>query len=120
VPARIVLVHDDEAFATAATIALRNAGHDVATFTDSTLALDALLSPKSVEVLVTRMQFAPGKPAGVALARMTRVKRSGLKVVFTALPEYARYAEGLGPFLPMPVDLADLLEVVGGLLAPGS
>jgi hypothetical protein len=54
------------------------------------------------------------------LARMTRVKRSGLNVVFTALPEYAPYAEGLGPFLPMPVDLADLLEVVGGLLTPGS
>jgi DNA-binding NtrC family response regulator len=120
VPARIVLVHDDEEFAIAATIALRNAGYDVATFTDSALALDALLSAKSVELLVTRMQFGPRKPAGGALARMTMMKRSELKVVFTALPQYAQYVEGLGPFLPMPVDLGELVGIVRRLLASES
>jgi DNA-binding NtrC family response regulator len=120
VPARIVLVHDDEEFAIAATTALRNAGYDVATFTDSEVALDALESDKSVELLVTRMQFGPRKPAGGALARMTMMKHSGLKVVFTALPQYARYVEGLGPFLPMPVDLGELVGAARGLLASES
>ena len=119
-PAQIVLVHDDEEFAAAATVALRNAGYDVATFTDSALALDALLSTKPVELLVTRMQFGPHKPAGGALARMTMAKRSGLKVVFAALPQYADYVEGLGPFLPMPVDLGELVGVVHRLLASES
>jgi hypothetical protein len=51
---------------------------------------------------------------------MTMAKRSGLKVVFAALPQYADYVEGLGPFLPMPVDLGELVGVVHRLLASES
>jgi DNA-binding NtrC family response regulator len=115
-PARIVMAHDDEEFVIATTVALRNAGYTIVTFTDSMLALEALLEARSVELLITRVEFAPGKPNGIALARIGRGKRSGMKVVFTALPEYANHAEGLGAFLPLRVDVADLVATVMRLL----
>jgi DNA-binding NtrC family response regulator len=115
-PARIVMAHDDEAFVIAAAAALRSAGYSIVTFADSMLALEALLGAQSVELLITRIAFARGKPNGVALARMGRAKRSGMKVVFTALVEYAKIAEGLGAFLPLPVEVSDLVATVARLL----
>jgi len=115
-PARIVLAHDDEAFVIAATVALRNAGYSIVTFTDSMVALEALLAARSVELLITRIEFASGKPNGIALARMGRAKRPGMKVVFTARPEFAKDAEGLGAFLPLLADATDLVATVARLL----
>jgi DNA-binding NtrC family response regulator len=115
-PARIVLAHDDEAFVIAATVALRNAGYSIVTFTDSMVALEALLAARSVELLITRIEFASGKPNGIALARMGRAKRPGMKVVFTASPEFAEQAEGLGAFLPLLADATDLVATVARLL----
>jgi hypothetical protein len=60
-------------------------------------------------VLVTRVDFGPGKPNGIALARMVRVKRPSTKVVFVAREEYAAHAEGLGVFLPMLLTNPDIL-----------
>ena len=79
-------------------------------------AWDAWIDARTAELVITRMEFAPGKPTGVSLARMARAKRPGIKVLFTALAKYAEYAEGLGMFLPMPVDLSDLTEAVARLL----
>jgi DNA-binding NtrC family response regulator len=115
-PARIVMAHDDEAFVVASSDALRTAGYSIVTFSDSMLALEALLGARSVELLITRIEFAPGKPNGVALARMGRAKRSGMKVVFTAFAKYAKHAEGLGAFLPLPVEVPDLVAIVDRLL----
>ncbi len=115
-PARIVMAHDDGAFVAAASDALRQAGYTIATFTDPMLALEALLGARSVELLITRIEFAPGKPNGVALARMGRARRSGMKVVFTALAKHAEHAEGLGAFLPLPVKVPDLVATVTRLL----
>ena len=53
-----------------------------------------------VRVLVTRVLFGPGKPHGVALALMVRVKRPDTKVVFVARAETEPHTEGLGVFLP--------------------
>jgi DNA-binding NtrC family response regulator len=115
-PARIVMAHDDEDFVIAATVALRNAGYTIVAFTDSMLALEALLEARTVELLITRIEFTTGKPNGVALARIGRGKRAGLKVVFTARPEFAKLAEGLGAFLPLRPNVADLVETVARLL----
>ena len=52
-------------------------------------ALDALENAQRVEVLITRVRFPPGKPNGIALALMARHKRPGIKVLFTARPEFA-------------------------------
>jgi DNA-binding NtrC family response regulator len=95
VPARLVVVHDDPGFSQQAVDALRLAGYEVAAFTDPMAALDALKNALRVEVLITCVQFPPGKPNGVALALMARHKRPGIKVLFTARPEFAEHAEGV-------------------------
>ena len=77
-------------------------------------------SARLVRVLVTRVMFGPGKLNGVALARMVRVKRPDTKVVFIAREEFAPHAEGLGVFLPRPLDPTALAEVVGRLLVEPS
>jgi hypothetical protein len=61
VPARIVIVHDDEGLVTGVVAALRTAGHDVAAFKDPLLAHDAIEAAQRVEVLVTRVEFPPGR-----------------------------------------------------------
>ena len=114
--ARIVMAHDDEAFVIAATVALRNAGYSIATFTDSMLALDIILEADSVELLITCMQFAPGKPNGVVLAQMGTIKHREMKVVFTGLPEHVKRAKGLGPILPVHVGMDRLVATVARLL----
>jgi DNA-binding LytR/AlgR family response regulator len=79
-------------------------------------ALDAIEASSRVRVLVTRVMFGSSKPNGVALARMIRVKRPGTKVVFVAREEYAPQAEGLGVFLPRPLNPFIFVATVGRLL----
>jgi DNA-binding NtrC family response regulator len=115
-PARIVVVHDDQQFSDQLALALGSAGHDVVTFPDPLAAWDALEAAKLIEVLVTRMEFAPGKSNGQALARMARSKRPQIKVIFTARPEYAEHAAGLGEFLPIPISMEVAIEAITRLL----
>jgi DNA-binding NtrC family response regulator len=115
-PARVVVVHDELEFAGQVAAALRSAGHDVAVFADPMVALDALDAAESIEVLVTQIKFAPGKPNGIAVARMARTRRPWIRVLFTALPEFAEHAAGLGEFIAMPACVADVAAAVDGLL----
>jgi DNA-binding NtrC family response regulator len=114
-PARVAVVHDDPTFADPLA-ALLGAGQDVALFTDPMAALDALDTARTIEVLVTRVQFAPGQPNGIALARMARIKRPGIRVLFVARPEFAGEAADLGTFMAHPVSVADVAQTVGRLL----
>jgi DNA-binding NtrC family response regulator len=116
VPARIVVVHDEPEFCQRTVEALRLAGYEVAAFTDPMTALEALKDAQRVEVLITRVRFPPGKPHGVALALMARHKRPVIKVLFTARPEVAEHAEGVGEFMPVPIKLPELIEAVGRIL----
>jgi DNA-binding NtrC family response regulator len=111
-PAQIVLVHDTERFAVEAAAALREAGYKVAVFTDSIEALDALDTAQTVEVLITRVNYPPGKPNGVALALMARNKRPNISVVFTARADMRRHTEGIGEFLAAPIRIPDLVAMV--------
>jgi DNA-binding NtrC family response regulator len=111
-PAQIVLVHNVEKFATDASAALKQAGYQVAVFTDPVKALDALENASTVEVLITRVNFPPGKPNGVALALMTRYRRPNVRVVFAARPEMERYTEDIGELVPAPVRISDLVQTV--------
>jgi DNA-binding NtrC family response regulator len=108
-PAAVVVVHDERNFRDLAVVALRAAFLEAIGFEDPLAALDAIEVGSRVRVLVTRVDFGPGKPNGIALARMIRVKRPGTKVVFVAREEYAAHAEGLGVFLPMPLTNPDIL-----------
>ncbi len=115
-PAQILIVHDVDSFLLAATDALKGAGHEVAPFNDPMTALDLLAEARSVQLLITRVEFAPGKPNGIALARMTRLKLPGAKVLFVALPKYLEHTEGLGAFLSTPVNMAAFVRVASRLL----
>jgi DNA-binding NtrC family response regulator len=117
--ARIVVVHDDPEFTDKLTSALRLADYNVTAFLDPMQALDALDAAQRIEVLVTRVQFPPGKPNGITLARMARVKCPGIRVLFTARSEFAVHAEGLGAFMPVPVLVADVVHTVERLLKAG-
>jgi DNA-binding NtrC family response regulator len=116
-PARVVLVNDDLQFVEEVSAALWDAGYDVAAFSDSMTALLALEAAQNVELLITRIEYQSG-PNGVSLALVTKRKRPALKVLFTALPETEQYAKGVGEFMPLPVDIPDLLETVSRMLAP--
>ena len=119
-PARIVIVHDEPDFADSLTTALRSAGHDVATFMDPQVGWNALDKAHRVELLITRVAFPPGKPNGVSLARMARYKRPGIRILFAALPEFEKYTDRLGEFMPMPVSVPDAMRAVVRLLESGA
>lgn len=121
-PARVVVVYDDREFVEQLATAIGVAGYDVAVFIDPMDALNALDTRdafdtwRTLEVLVTRVRFAPGKLNGVALSRMARSKRPGIRVLFAALPEFAEYVEGLGKFMPLPVSVPDIVDAVRSLV----
>jgi DNA-binding NtrC family response regulator len=115
-PAPVLVVHDERNTRELAVSALREAFLEAVGFADPMAALDAIEASSRVRVLVTRVTFGPGKLNGVALARMVRVKRPGTKVVFVAREEYAPHTEGLGVFLPMPLNPEIFVPTVGRLL----
>lgn len=115
-PAKIVVVHDDEDFTGSVVAALQAAGHDVAVFKDPLLAHDALEAAQRVEVLITRVEFPPGRSNGLSLARMTRVRRPGVKVLFVASDEYRSDVEGLGAFLPLSTSVQGVAALVEQML----
>ncbi len=85
-PASIVVVHDDPQFIELSVSALLDAGHDVRAFFSSMAAISVLEAPEQLELLVSRVVFPEGQPNGVSLARMARVKRPGVKILFVARP----------------------------------
>lgn len=116
-PARIVAVFDVPDLADQTAAELRAAGYDAATLPDSMVALDALEGAARIELLVTSPEHGEGKPNGIALARMARIKRPGIKVLFVGQLEYARYAAGLGEFVATPVAVAEVVSTAIRILA---
>src|SRR4051794_16202972 len=101
-PGSVVVVHDERNTRELAVAALRSVFLEAVGFDDPIAALDAIEGDADVRVLVTRVAFRPGRPNGVALARMVKIKRPSTKIVFVARAEYASHTEDLGEFLPMP------------------
>jgi DNA-binding NtrC family response regulator len=115
-PARVVIVLDDPASAEKAVAILKRDGIDAMALAGPMVALDALEGAHHVELLVTSLQFAPGKPHGLALARMARTKRPLLKVMFVGDPGLAQHTAGLGEFMAWPVELTALVRSLIALL----
>ena len=113
----LLVVHNEQETRDLAVTALRAAFLEAIGFDDPMAALDAMEADSRVRVLVTGVEFGHGKPHGVALARMVRVKLPGTRVVFVARAEYESHAEGLGVFLPMPLNPTILVATVSRLLA---
>jgi CheY-like chemotaxis protein len=114
-PAAVLVVHDERSTRELAVSVLRAAFLDAVEFADPIAALEAIEANSHVRVLVTRVMFGPNKLDGIALARMVRFRRPGTKVVFVAA-DYAPQAEGLGVFLPMPLNPDIFVATVGRLL----
>jgi DNA-binding NtrC family response regulator len=117
-PARVVVVLEDPVLSGATVAALQERGYDAIAIPDSMDALDALESAARIEVLVTSAEFRPGKPNGVALARLTKLKRPDVKVVFMGTADFARFIEGVGLFIPVPVTAHEISQSVFELLEP--
>jgi DNA-binding NtrC family response regulator len=110
-PAHIIMVHDDPRFSEEATSALALVGHRVVTFRDPNEALTALENT-IFEILITRVRFPPGRPNGVALARMALLRQPGIKVIFTLAPENVEYAEEIGESVVAPIEIPELVATV--------
>lgn len=115
----VVVVHDDMAFSEQVSAALRSAGYDVVGFSDPMATLDALERGLSADILITRTQFPSGKPNGVSLAQMARVKRRGIKILITGKPHLAEFADGVAEFHAHPVNIPRLVDAVERLLGEG-
>lgn len=117
-PASVLLVCNDGHALCAWSSALELSGCTVARFTDSMQALDALDAIGSVQVLVTSVDFGPGKLNGVALARMARYRRPSVRVIITGPPGIAHLADGVAEFRAFPLDGRELARTIGQWLAP--
>jgi hypothetical protein len=112
IPARIAIVLNEPEVAEEAASALRAQGQDALALVDPMTALEALEGAERIEVLVTCLDFAPGKPNGIALGCMARLKRPGIRILFVGPADLEKFAEGLGTFLASPVTVPQVVEGV--------
>jgi CheY-like chemotaxis protein len=112
----ILLVDDDEAFREATAGVLRAAGCIVWPAPDYRLALETLESDKPISVLLVDIVM-PERVNGLALARMARLRRPGISVIYVSgydIPGLE--SEALGPIIRKPVDDDQLLDHIARAL----
>jgi CheY-like chemotaxis protein len=112
----LLVVDDDEAFREATAGVLRSAGYNVLVAPDYRLALDILESDKPIALLLVDIVM-PDRVNGLALARMARLRRPGISVVYLSgydIPGLE--TEALGPIIRKPVDDDHLLDAVARVL----
>ena len=80
-------------------------------------ASDAIPSGRPFDLVVTKVDFGPGKPHGVSLALMMRSRLPGLKVLFISRPEFKEHTTGAGEFIATPISASDLLATVDRMIA---
>jgi DNA-binding NtrC family response regulator len=111
-PANIILVHDDLTFVAEVVDALKSTGHNIAAFNDPIDAMNPIQAVARIDILITRVHFASGRGNGVALAGWARIRRPGVKVLFTVAPENIVHVEEVGEFLVAPIHIPELVAVV--------
>jgi CheY-like chemotaxis protein len=114
---RIFLVDDDEIFREATARTLRSAGYHVEAAPDYRLALQALESTDPIDLMILDI-IMPDRVNGFALARMARLRRPDLKLLYVSgygIP--GAEAEALGPIIQKPFDNDLFLDQVARLLA---
>jgi CheY-like chemotaxis protein len=113
---RILVVDDDDSFRYATVRMLADAGFETADAPDYRAALDILEDPKPLAVLLIDLVI-PGVN-GFALARMARMRRHKLKVVYLTGFDVST-SEAIGPVLRKPVDGEALIgEIRKALSSP--
>lgn len=110
----ILWVEDEESFRYAVTRALEDGGFRVITVPDTMAALKALDSEPRIGLLLADIHMPPGQPHGLALARMARLRRPELPLVFlTGYEDLARAAQTTGAkILPKSIEMRELIEAI--------
>ena len=115
-PERILVVDDDDGFLYAVSKTLSDAGFEIEAAKDYRKALAVLEDQKPLSLLLTDV-VVPGVN-GFALARMARMRRLDLKVVYVTAFDID-LGEAMGPVLHKPVDAAEVLVQVRSTLSGG-
>jgi CheY-like chemotaxis protein len=110
----ILVVDDDDACRDATTLVLQEAGFNVTAAPDYHDALAALEGPGRWDLLVTDIVM-PHAVNGFALARMARLRRPHLKVIYVTGHEVP-LGEAVGIVLRKPVDATALISAVRSAL----
>jgi CheY-like chemotaxis protein len=109
---RILLVEDDRVFLRTLELVLKEAGFDVLAASDYIPALKHLDSGERIDILVTDIVM-PDRVNGLALARMARMRRPNLGVIyFTAYDIPGADEEAMGQILRKPFDSDQLLRAI--------
>ena len=116
-PALVIVVHNESDTCELAVVALQAAGHEVADFADPMQALNAVRASSHARILITRIDFGPGRLNGVALAQMVQAKQRSIQAIFIGRPENHHHTKGVGVFLPVPLDPQVLGDTTNRLLA---
>jgi CheY-like chemotaxis protein len=114
----ILLVEDDEALAAGLSACLREGGFRVTATAGFEEALQTLEGADAVDLLITDVVM-PGGVNGLALARMARLRRKDLPVIYMtgySIPGLDRQAAGV--VLQKPVDCERLLGEARKALHP--
>ena len=101
----VLLVENERASFDRTGSILRAAGYGVVHATTAVDALDILRGPRRIDLLLTAVDI-PNQPSGFTLARMARLRRPGLPVLYLAATgEFDRKESerALGPILPKTV-----------------
>jgi CheY-like chemotaxis protein len=114
----ILVVEDDDAVRGVVAEWLATAGYSVFAVATSYDALREFDTSRPIDLAVIDIKMPPGNPHGFALARMARLRRPGLRLVF--MSGYPEVVEADGPppgsVLLKPVRLDKLREVVNAEL----
>jgi CheY-like chemotaxis protein len=117
--ARILVVDDDKICGDAIQRVLCAAGFEVSFAPDHRLALENLESTRPIDLLITDIVM-PERVNGVALSRMARMRRPGLKIIYlTGYDIQGVEDEVDGPVLRKPIDEEQLVAEVKRTLAAG-
>jgi CheY-like chemotaxis protein len=120
--ATILLIDDDELLHSSAETYLRSAGYDVVAVSSAMAGLDVLDSERKVDLALIDILMPKGEPHGVSFARMARMRRANLPIIFmTGYPDLADTESNLGgPLFAKPVDWPRLIEEIETQLHPTS
>jgi CheY-like chemotaxis protein len=112
----ILVVDDDKAFRYVAARALRAAGYQVTMAPDFRVALQILEGDQPLDLLITDIVM-PERVNGFALARMARLRRLDLKVLYMTAYDIPT-GEAIGKVLRKPLPL-EVLTLEAGLALAG-
>ena len=114
---RVLVVEDDAALGQALCRILAQAGYEAVFAGDFRAALDVLEGEQAIDLLLSDIVM-PNGVNGLALARMARLRRRDLKVIYlTGYNIPGVDEEALGPVLRKPVDDRVLIEQIERSLA---